>query len=512
MSSKNGKVSNNGVVKAAGPLSTPSRVSQIFSANQFIQNLELLRGQFARMLDGTGRNLNADCKYPDSPDIRTYQELYDREGIATRVVSVYPDECWSLYPELVESEDSKTSPFEQAWEDLVFQINPWHYLHRIDELSGIGQFGIVLMGFDDGRPLDQPVPGINERNEQVRSRTGALPERKLLWLRTFSEVNVQIGAYVEDVTNPRYGQPLWYNINFVDPRNMGSQNVQTSLMPARVHWSRIQHIADNRKSSEILGTPRLQTVLNRCLDLRKTYGGSAEMLWKGGFPGMGFETLPDLVGEGDIDEDTIKQQMDDYSNHLKRFLAVTGVKIVPLNPNVANPEKHVNVQLEAICTSIGVPLRIFRGSEAGHLASTQDSSTWNRRLSRRQQMYINPMIIYPFVDRLIKVGVLPPAKRYIANWSDLNAMADKDKADVGMKRAQAILQYVTSGSEELVPNLEFLMDVLSIPQDRAEAILAARDAQAKRRTDKVWKKKDQPKGPASSKQGTKRPARNGLAK
>jgi hypothetical protein len=50
-----------------------------------------------------------------------------------------------------------------------------------------------------------------------------------------------------------------------------------------VYWSRILHVADNRKTSEIFGIPRLQVVYNNVIEVKKISGSSGEMFYKGAY-------------------------------------------------------------------------------------------------------------------------------------------------------------------------------------------------------------------------------------
>lgn len=445
--------------------------------NTLISNVLLTRSAYtSSLLDPDGRDLDTECGYPKGePSIELYRQLYDREGIATRVVNVYPNECWSLIPELYETEKARNTTFEKAWKDLEEQpeLNPWYYLHLLDEQSGIGRFGALLLGLDDGLPLDQPVSGIDNRGQKVGNT-----QRKLLYMRVFPEDLVTVESLETDPTNPRYGRPTYYRVRMTDPSTgiTGGESIHTAQpnnIDYKVHWSRIIHAIDNRKTSPVYGVPRMRPVLNRLFDIRKVLGGSAEMFWRGAFPGYSFETLPDFVDTADLDEDSVKEQFEDWANGLKRYMALKGVTAKSLAPQISDPTAHINQQLLNICSTIEVPLRVFMGSESGLTAGEADAAMWNRRVRRRQLIYITPMIIYPFVDRLMKIGVLPEVKRFIVSWADISAMSDKNKADYGLKTTQALLQYVTSGAFKLMRPKAYFTLVLRFTKEEADGLLDA---------------------------------------
>lgn len=141
---------------------------------------------FNRLMDPR-RNLDAECGYPSTYSVGAdfYRQLYDRDPIASRVVQLMPKECWQKTPRIFEDEDSKNvTEFERAWDNLGRQLSPerswyedeegslvWEYLRRADEVSGIGAFGVMLLGLDDGADLRDPVEGAVS-DKYMRDRDG----------------------------------------------------------------------------------------------------------------------------------------------------------------------------------------------------------------------------------------------------------------------------------------------------------------------------------------------------
>lgn len=454
------------------PVYNQKRYEADMALLETVNNVMTSRSQFINQFLDPRRNIDKECGYPETGSItpQLYRKLYDRESIATRVVQVMPQESWQHTPEVYEDEDTETeTPFERAWDELAQSLRGdshykseegspiWEHLKRADMLSGIGHFGCLLMGFNDGlqlwQPLDKVPPdgfsknitGVDtsgskdantleaKKTQEVAygSVTGAVgtdaqytggqynpanpmapmqgdknSKLTLIFLRAFDESLVQIVQYEADISNPRFGQPIMYLITLNDPREQHT-GVGLPLATVRVHWSRVIHLADNLGSSEIFGVPRMRPVFNRLLDLMKLYGGSAEMYWRGAFPGLSIETHPQLGGDVIIDAEKTRSMMERYENTLQRYIQLSGMTAKSLAPQVVDPTPQIDTQLQAICILIGIPLRIFMGSERGELASSQDDDTWNGRVNERQNNYLTPRVIVPFVDRLILIGVLP---------------------------------------------------------------------------------------------------------
>jgi hypothetical protein len=456
---------------------------------EMVFNARLSRDEvFSRFIDPR-RDIDDEVGYPRSGELTTrdFRNMYDREPVAARVNDVLPDESWMVSPTVFETDrPDQLTAFEQAWAGLSGQLraikgesffvgqegNPiWEYLHRADRLSGIGHFGILLLGLEGtGSLLTEPKP---------------VKQRKLLFLRAFDETLVTVKEFDKNPNSPRFGQPILYNVQLGSTPDATAGSSGTLMHPASlpsntviVHWKRVVHLVDNLVSSEVFGIPRMQQVYNRLYDLRKLYSGSAEMYWRGAFPGLSIETNPRLGTNVTVDKDAMRDMMEQYMNGLQRYMTLTGMSAKSLAPQVEDPTPQIAVQIEAICIRLGIPKRIFMGSERGELASSQDDSAFNDRLRRRQNGYITPRVIVPFIDRLINLNVLPKPEGFSVLWPDLDALTDDEKAQVAERRSRAMLNYTTGGIISLMSRLDFLISELGYTRGQAESILKNQEKEA----------------------------------
>ena len=421
-----------------------------------IQNVTTMRALAIKSLTGSTRDINQECKYPDEITIKQYKEFYKREGIAARVVNIAPDETWNKQPDIKETQEPGDTEFEVAWKAFEKKHRIYHYLHRIDKLSGIGRFGVLLIGINDGLALDKPL-------------STSQKDRELMYLRPFDESVVTVKSMENNPTNPRFGFPDMYEVQFEGTD--GDESGQSR----QIHHSRIVHVADGRQMSETFGTPRMESTFNRLSDLTKILAGSGEMFWKGAFPGLAFEVNPEVTA-GSITtkelSETIRGQVLAYSEGLQRYLAVAGVSVKSLVPQMANPEQHFTTMIRAIAVTLGIPYRIFLGSEEAKLASSTDSEAWKERLDFRREDYITPFLLRPFIDRMIEIGVLQaPKVDYVVEWPPLTVPNEKDKAEVANLLAEALERYVQSRAFVLIDPVEFLTTFLGFKKEKAEAMI-----------------------------------------
>lgn len=418
-------------------------------------------------LDPIGRNLDAECGYPQDPGVSTFRRMYDRNDYANRVVNIWPDECWASRPMLYETEDKRVTKFERAWRNLLKKIDVLHYMHRLDRLAGIGSYGVMLLGLSDGKKLSTPAPGFD-----LYRRLKARPQRRveLVYLQTFAEDDVTIDSVDDREGSPRRGKPLYYVLNVNNPTAVD----QAAVKQIRVHWSRVIHFADNCENNDTFGVPRQKPVLNRLLDLRKILGSSGEMFWKGGFPGFLATTQKDVDGSV-ADLESIREQVNDYLSGTQRVMGFDGMDVDPVVAQAIDPTPHVLCQVSAICAAGGYPVPVFLGRESGQLAGMENTAQWNKRVASRQELTVEPRVIRPVVNRFMDVGVLPepPDREYFVSFKDLNTLGDKDKADVNLKQTQALMQYVTGKVESVVPLHQFLTMFLGRTEAEAQSIVDA---------------------------------------
>ena len=404
----------------------------------------VLRG---KQYDGA-RDVYEALGYEDNPTFDNYYTQYKRQDIAKAIINKPISATWRGPLIITEADDDEETPLEKEWLALEDRLKLKGKLIQLDKWTGLGHYGVLFMGLSDTKTRAELI-------NPVESTSGV----ELLYVKPLSEFDAKVNTWEMDITNERYGLPLTYKITITAPSTHTTENLV-------VHYSRVIHVAEGLMADSITGEPRLEVVFNRLKDLEKLVGGSAEMFWRGARPGYHGEVSPETQMTEE-EKGKLKEQLDEYEHNLRRFLVSSGVSVKSLATQVADPSNHVDVQIQMISAVTGIPKRILTGSERGELASSQDATNWLENIQQRRDEFAEPIIVRPFVDRLIEYGVLPaPVDKYMVDWEDLWSTSDKDKAAVGAVRATALASYAGSPyAMDIMPPSVFLKYILNMSDD-----------------------------------------------
>lgn len=381
---------------------------------------------------GGDRDLYEVMGYPSNVEVQDMIAIYNRQDVAGRIVDAYADATWREAPTIKADE-----PFLSAWAQIDKAHQIWRAFHRLDRLTGLGHYGVLLLGLDGGEPLSQPVKSRNY---------------DLLYVQPHSERTAQILQWEDDPSNPRYGMPKRYRITTgVNWTGMGA-----GQKTIEVHHSRVIHVAERALEDVSIGTPRLERVFNRLMDLDKLLGGGAEIYWQNSAMMLAFLADKDVEWE-EAEQAAMASQLEEMQHGLRRMLRLRGVQTEQLAPGMqgADPSTQVEKQLDIIAGAEGIPKRLLIGSERGELSSEQDENNWAARISERREQFAGPSIAEAFANKGQKLGFLPSSP-FKFEWSKSDTLGEQGRAEVADRRASALQKYMsTPGSDLVVTPREF---------------------------------------------------------
>lgn len=405
---------------------------------------------------GGDRDIYNALGYPKKLKIEDYWARYERQDIAKAIIDRPVKASWKGHIEVIETIADSDTPFEKKWKELFLNLKLKSIFIRADKLTGLGRYSVILLGLND-------VTKIEDFSKPVNPRKGL----ELLYVKPISERSAKIDTFEKNPQNERFGLPLTYNIETSD-----GENTKT----IKVHYTRVVHLVEDLSENEVYGTPRLKSVYNRLIDIEKIVGGDAEMFWRGARPGYVGEVDPDYQMSSDAYDD-LQDQIKEFENSMRRVLINQGVKYNALAQQIADPLPHLDGQIQMISADTGIPKRILTGSERGELSSAQDKQEWITYVTSRREEQNEPMIIRPFINKLIDIKVLPESKvPYKVRWDKVFSLSDKEKVELGAKRAEAVKDYTTNGiAQELIPVDLFAEHFLAFDETQVEELMSKVD-------------------------------------
>lgn len=401
-----------------------------------------LRQSFRRGLAFCGkRNYYEIFGYPINPDIRDYRDIYQRGDIAARIVEAYPGACWAEPPICVDDADTQdVTPWEKSVEDLFKSLDFWQNIKRLDTIAQLGKYAVLFIGFSG--------TAANAVSTQVPK--GSRP----VFLIPLAEDCAQIKSYVTNVNDPRFGKPLIYTLTVKGETLNSTRTID-------VHYSRLIHVADRAVEDPLYGSSILERIFNRLLDLEKVVGSSAEMWWLNGRGGLTIETQTGNTGVNDLAG--LKQSAEDYANQVKRIIATEGMTVKAINHTIADPKGNFEILLSVISGAVAIPQRILIGSERGELASSQDDDNWNDRVDERRKNFCTDNILDVFMQLMYDVGAIAkPKDGHAWEWPKPK-ISDAKKADISLKKTQALVAYANSPeADSVITPQQFVEELLNM--------------------------------------------------
>ena len=142
--------------------------------------------------------------------------------------------------------------------------------------------------------------------------------------------------------------------------------------------------------------------------------------------------------------------------------------------SVPDPTGHIERLLDLIAGTVGIPKRLLIGSERGELASSQDENNWAMTIAARHTHHAEPIILRPFIDKLISIQALPmPRFGYVVEWPNLLAQTEEEEAKTALLWTQALAAYAgtLSAPEEIMPLPIYLEDIFGFDKAQVQRIL-----------------------------------------
>lgn len=413
--------------------------TQRFSINAAISTLSKRVAQtlFGISKDGK-RNINEVYGYQPTLSFDHFYSMYSRGGIAARIINCVPRSCWRDGVQLIDNDEKI---LEKEIKILERYGKMSSKLERADIMNRIGKFSVLYVGVPDGLKPEEPLG---------KSRPNRLKE---VYFAPYAEDGVEIVKWESDITSPRYGQPLIYQLQV---QSRGDNDKAIMVQPILVHHTRVVHLAEGLLDNEIEGIPALQPVFNALEDLAKVTGGSAEAYFRNARNRFAMEVDPKFNSQL---TDAVKTQMEEeaqrFQNDWQDFIRSAGMVIKPLPTTFSDPLNAAKICWQVVSGTTGIPIRILSGEGAGQLAGNEDKESYNQLITDRKELYCGDwaMNVMTILSNA-KMIELPESAEIL--WSTPEVLSDTEKATNSSAKASALASVASALS---TPALDGVLDV-----------------------------------------------------
>lgn len=476
------------------------------------RNLFALASRFREFTgggQGTGfsgkRDLYASCGWIKDPKFEDFLTWSSR-GLGKIINDIKPKATWNGELRVVVPEDDKDNsgdpkdrhPLEKSWAKLSKDMGITEIFLRADKAAGIGNYSIIFLGLNDSAA------------EEPKNEVQKTENMELISMKVFKQNNCPVKSVDGNPGSDTFGLPKQYllqNIIDADKRNVDSGTAPIAGIGATtrtidlvnkegsaisstdipIDASRVIHIAEDLLEDDIYGTPRLLAILNYLQDYEKVTGGSAEMYFRGAFPGWIFS----IDKESDWEENDAAQkeqfetEVDQMIYTLKRYVRMQGITPHSLAPQVSDPTAHAKVQLDAISGVTEIPNRKLMGSERGEQASSQDEHNWNGVIDGRRRTDASRWV-RDFIDKMMTYGILPFAEEYTIEFPDLSKQDAEKMSKIALNYANAFRAFkMTPGLDQEITFEDYLINFASLPEDLARSIVSTAQAVTDEQDDEI---------------------------
>ena len=323
------------------------------------------------------RDVDKECGFPEFITSDLIDRMDERNGIASKILSVFPDNTWKTTPEVLENSDAEEeTEFEAAfkalhkklridntpeeedgdeiqldeetsWFNDVDSSPIWDVLKRADRMSrkSVNGYSIVLLGFND-------VESIEDLKTPVQRKEGL----ELIYMTPYEEKHCPVASWVEDPKSKMYNRPKTYNVTTTRGPEYDHSNTTSSTV--EVHYSRVIHVCYNPQGSDLFSKGMLVRSFNDIHGLMKICGAAPEGYWKMAFTKLLLSTNPGITEE-DVNVESLKEEIFKWENSLQSVMSLFGFQGESIAPEVTDPTSFFNMMTDVLSITQSIPKRIL---------------------------------------------------------------------------------------------------------------------------------------------------------
>ena len=397
------------------------------------------------LLDGR-RDLDQEFGYKPTLTFNDWYRLFNR-SFGRAVVTVTPSKVWQSYPVLKEGGETKT-PFLVEFNKLAKRTRLFKVMSELHTKSLVGEYGALFIAAKevDGRPEKPLTLASSENIISIRSHYQV-------------EVSDEGAPLIGNPSDERFGLPEYFDY---DGNTIVSNNSQ-SLPTFRAHPSRVFTFSQFASQGSVRGDSILESTYNYIVNIEKIVGGVAEGFYKAAGNKRFYEITNPELAKGVLNDPKQKDKFEksdyEFDSGFSSSKLLGGMKVSQLQNMMSDPEQPVSVNMQMICSILGISTTEFIGHLTGERASSENSKGWNNKCEGIRENIINPDMIVAFIRHIDNLGGWANSPDYDAleiEWPDLNEPSQSEKLDTLNKKMQANKTAQEAGMDLPFPDINEL--------------------------------------------------------
>lgn len=377
----------------------------------------------------TLRNDAAQYGYPCQLTFNEYFNAYSRGGFFAALVDIIPERCFNQFPTIVDGDDNDSTrngdtAFEREFKKLNSKFNLIRTFKEAEKYKDVGHYSAIIPIFKESgeNPSLKNPPG---------KAMGGVDSLRAINLYYEPECEASTDV-VSDIMDEDYNKPEYYTVN---PAALSSRQT-TNAAQIEFHRDRV-FLLTNATSPVIYGKPVLEAPFNALFDAAKTRGASAEGYRKNAMQKTVLnaenEIAMKILGDANLSK-KLDESIDDFTDNFNNMLKTGGMSAQMLQGTLEDPTGTFTICLQEACAARRAPVTEVIGFMTGERSSSENSSSFNKRLKGEQENEYGPRL-KSFLWWLVDLGILPePSSGEIeVIWPDIAEPTLSEKLEMAGK-------------------------------------------------------------------------------
>ena len=370
----------------------------------------------------------------------SYEEiarLWEQDAIAAKAIEAPGAEAYREGYELTIADEGSYDDLKESVEEKLEALELDTSLERAFQLKRAFGGAVVLLGADDGRPMDQPLD---------EARVKALD-----WLNVLEPIEIYPVTEYDDPGKAKYGKPQLFEINTNRRRGLlpGHASKAPTIKPGSlVHESRLIVLNGIRVSDYALhagndispfwGSSVIPRFIDALRDYGVAYSGAGLLPVDVAQPVIAIENLKEMLAKRK-EELRIRMRNIEISRSVARAVLIDkNERYERQTTQLAGIPELLDRLSQRLAGEVDQPLSVLIGYSPASLGAPDDKemTIWHNRVRSIQRRELTPPTkrVVRMVMRTIRQRRLP--KRWSIEWCPLEHMTTAQRAETERVQAQ----------------------------------------------------------------------------